>query len=457
MWTRRCVLAGVVLALLGAPSAWGQGLCPGDGLPTFASDGGAGDWFGVSVAIDGDTAIVGAHGDDDRGTDSGSAYVFERVDGVWTEAAKLTAADGQPGDRFGWSVAISGDTAIVGAYLDDSRRGAAYVFQRVDGVWTEAAKLTAADRQTRDYFGVSVAIAGDTAVVGAYGDDSNRGAAYVFERVGNAWTQVAKLTAADGPGGSFGLSVAISGDMAVVGAMADDDRGTGAGAAYVFERVGNAWTQVAKLTASDGQGWDRFGVSVAISGDTAVVGAYRDDNDRGSAYVFERAGNAWTQVAKLTASDGQAEDHFGVSVAIAGDTAVVGAYHDDDLGPAAGSAYVFERAGNAWTQAHKLTAADGQTNDYFGISVAISGDTAVVGAYGDDNRGYNAGSVYFMRAAADPCCADSDGSGVLDADDFFVFLDLFAAGDPRADFTGDGVIDAGDFFAYLEAFAAGCP
>ncbi len=469
MRARQCagVIAGVALMLSGVQVATGQNWCPGDGFPTFASDGEVGDYFGTSVGISGDTAIVGAYRDDDRGTDSGSAYVFERIDGIWTEVAKLTAPDGQTGDRFGVSVGISGDTAIVGAHRDDDQgtdAGAAYVFQRAGGIWFLLDKFTVSDGQRDNLFGLSVAISGDTVVVGApYDDDlgASSGSAYVFERVGNAWTQVAKLTAADGQEGDvFGLSVAISGDTTIVGAYREDDRAPNAGSAYVFERVGNAWTQVAKLTAADGQGGDLFGVSVGISGDTAIVGSYGDDDlgtDAGTAYIFERIDGVWTQIRKLTASDGEAGDGFGVSVAIDGESAVVGAHQDDDQSPNSGSAYVFKRTNDAWVEVAKRFARDGQVGDAFASSVAISASRAVIGALGDDNLGSDSGSVYFMHNPASACCADIDENGVLDANDFFTFLDYFAAGDPRADFTGDGVIDAADFFAYLDIFAAGCP
>ena len=183
----------------------------------------------------------------------------------------------------------------------------------------------------------------------------------------------------------FGVSVAISGDTLVVGAHGDNDNGTNSGSAYIFTRSGTlAWTQQAKLTASDGAADDEFGGSVAISGDTVVVGAvWNDDNgtDSGSAYIFTRSGTAWTEQAKLTASDGAADDNFGNSVAISGDTVVVGAWHDDDNGTDSGSAYIYTRSGTAWTEQAKLMASDGAADDEFGDSVAISGDTVVVGAF----------------------------------------------------------------------------
>ena len=462
------IVGGLVMAAC-AGGASAQDSCPGDRpIKLTASDGQTGDIFGSSVAIDGDTAIVGAYWDDDRGTDSGSAYVFEKINGTWTQTAKLTASDGQADDSFGGSVAISGDTAIVGADGDDdlgTDAGSAFVFEKINGTWTQTAKLTASDGQAGDRFGFSVAIDGDTAIVGAVGDDDRgvtAGAVYVFQRLAGSWFFIDKLLASDGQAlDTFGVFVEIDGDTAIVGADGDDDLGGGSGSAYVFQRVGNAWNETAKLTASDGQAGDNFGRSVAIDGDTVIIGAYRDDDHgggSGSAYVFQRVGNGWNETAKLTASDGQAGDNFGRSVAIDGDTAVVGAAGDDDRGGDSGSAYVFEKVGGTWTQTAKLLAPDGQAGDEFGFSVAISAGTSIIGASKDDVSEFDSGSAYiFPWTRPNDCCADIDRSGVLDGADLFVFLDLFAADDLRADFNGDGAIDAGDFFIYLDEFEEGCP
>ena len=361
-----------------------------------ASDGAAGDRFGYSVAVDGDTAVAGAFGDADNGSASGSAYVFTRESGVWRQSAKLTATDGARGDYFGWSVAVDGDTAVVGALFDDdngSQSGAAYVFTRESGVWSQSAKLTASNGAAGDYFGQSVAVDGDTAVAGAWRDADNgsdSGSAYVFTRESGVWSQSAKLTASNGARGDrFGWSVAVDGDTAVAGAES--------GAAYVFTRESGVWRQSAKLTASDGAAGDNFGQSVAVDGDTAVAGAYLDDDhgsESGAAYVFTRESGVWRQSAKLTATDGVRGDRFGWSVAVDGDTAVAGAYLDDDHGPESGSAYVFTRESGVWSQSAKLTASDGAREDWFGCSVAVDGDTAVAGAYRDDDNGADSGSAY---------------------------------------------------------------
>jgi len=393
----------------------------------LASDDAAGNYFGWSLAVDGDTMVIGAYGDSHKGANSGAAYIFSRdvaesPTASWTQRAKLLASDGAEGDSFGVSVAVSGDTVAVGAQHDNdkgSNSGSAYVFTRDDAgnltaSWTQRAKLLATDGAANDFFGRSIAVSRDTVVVGAHGDDdegSFSGSAYVFTRdaagiLSASWTQRAKLLATDGAAGDlFGWSMAISGETIVVGAYGDDDAGSGSGSAYIFtpDVAGSltaGWTQHAKLLASDGATGDQFGVSVAISGDTVVVGAYGDaDNGAasGSAYIFTRSGAGnpaagWTQSAKLLPSDGAAYDEFARSVAISGDTVVIGSYYDDDKGSWSGSAYVFMRdvAGRltaSWTQRAKLLASDGAAGDFFGYSVGISGHTVAVGARFDDEDG----------------------------------------------------------------------
>ena len=365
-----------------------------------AGDGAADDWFGYSVAISGDTAVVGAPWHDfGANADQGSAYVFVRSGSTWSLQAQLFASNGAADDWFGISVAISGDTAVVGASYDDVggevQQGSAYVFVRSGSTWSEQVQLLAGDGSTWDGFGRAVAISGDTAVVGAVTDDvganADQGSAYVFVRNGSTWGQQAHLTAADGSASDFfGGAVAISGDTAVVGASYD---GAGTndmqGSAYVFMRSGAVWGLQAHLAAADGAWGDLFGMSVAISGDTAVVGASEDDvganRDQGSAYVFARSGSTWSQQAHLTAADGASDEWFGWSVGVSGDTAVVGApRHVVGAKADQGSAYAFARSGSTWSQQAQLSAVDGAADDWLGMSVAISGDTAVVGAYRND-------------------------------------------------------------------------
>ncbi len=421
---------------------------------------------------------------DDAATNAGAAYVFVRSAGVWTQQAYLKPAAGttQAGDNFGYSVAVAGDTVVVGAFQEDSSTlgvgagagtpnelaisaGAAYVFTRSAGVWTQQAYLKPAavgTTQADDRFGFSVAVAGDTVVVGANLEDSNTqgvqagpgtpnesasdaGAAYVFVRSAGVWSQQAYLKpAAVGTtqaGDQFGFSVAVAGDTVVVGAAGEDSSTTGvaagagtpnddgtansAGAAYVFVRSAGVWTQQAYLkpaAVGTTQAGDQFGVSVAVAGDSVVVGALFEDSSTlgvqagagapnesasqaGAAYVFTRSAGVWTQQAYLkpaAVGTSQTGDNFGFSVAVAGDTLVVGAYFEDsgtlgvqagagtpdELAGTAGAAYVFVRTAGGWSQqAYLKPAAVGttQAGDQFGFSVALAGDTVVVGAAAEDS------------------------------------------------------------------------
>lgn len=383
----------------------------------LAPDAAAGDLLGRSVAVSGDTAVVGARNDDGG---AGSAHVFVRTGTTWTHQAKLVAPDAEVQDLFGRSVAVSGNTIIVGADGDNlpgllGNAGSAHVFVRSGSSWTHQAQLRAPDAAAGDQFGFSVSVSGDTALVGAYLDDTpagtNGGSAYVFVRSGTDWTHQAQLLPAESNTDEdrFGTSVALSGDTAVVGSPQHSGYGGAtAGAAYVFVRSGTTWSSSTLLLPPYGtivteRNNDQFGNSVAIWGDTAVVGAAFDNTsgggDAGSAHVFLRTGASWAYQAELLAGDGTTSDQFGFSVAVSGDTAVVGANLDDNVGGTdAGGAYVFVRTGTTWAQQTKLLPPAGGATDWFGASVAVSGVTAVVGATFDDTAaGADAGSAHAFR------------------------------------------------------------
>jgi hypothetical protein len=356
----------------------------------LAGDGAAGDDFGNSVSIYGDTALIGTP---QLFTNTGSAYVFTRTGTTWTQQQKLLASDGSTGDYFGFSVSLYGDTALIGAVSDYIARGAAYVFTRSGTTWTQQQKLLASDGVAEDNFGCSVSLYGDIALIGATGDNNVKGSAYVFTRTGTTWTEQQKLLALDGATNDhFGNSASLDDDTALIGAYYDD---SSKGAAYVFTRTGTTWTQQQKLLASDGTAGDRFGNSVSLNSDTAIIGANYDNSSKGAAYVFTRTGTTWTPQQKLLASDGVANDRFGNSVSLDSDTALIGAFGDDS---SKGSAYVFTRTGTTWTQQQKLTASDGATNDVFGKSVSLDSDTALIGAFGDDS---SKGSAYVFTKESD--------------------------------------------------------
>jgi len=380
------------------------------GTKIVASDAEASDLFGQSVAISGDYAIVGAVDEDEGGTDAGAAYVFHRTAGItWDTGTKIMASDAEANDQFGISVATSGDYVLVGAYNEDingTDAGAAYIFQRTgENTWKAGAKILASDTAAGDNFGMSVSLSGDYTIIGAYHEDpgslSNAGSAYVYQYDPPV---AGKLSAFDADSNdSFGISVAISGDYVIAGAPNEDAESTNGGAAYLFHRTdANNWDTGTKITASDIQSSDVFGSSVAISGDYAIAGAPNEDaggTNAGAAYVFHRTGaNTWDMGTKIVAYDAQDYDYFGSSVAISGDYTIVGAYQEDAGGAIAGAAYIFHRTDtNTWDAGIKIMAADPDADDRFGLAVAISDDYAIAGANREDAGGSNTGAAYIFH------------------------------------------------------------
>lgn len=409
--------------------------------------------FGSAVGVWGDTVVIGAIGDDSDATgingqqgygasSSGAAHIFVRIDATWTQQAYVKASNTDTNDNFARSVAIWGDTVVIGAVGEDSNAtgvngdeanntapetGAAYFFTRTGTTWSQQAyaKVPRINTEPGDAFGAAVAMSGNTLVVGAPFEDSSAffvngnqlnntapdsGAAYVFVRSGSMWTQSAYLKATNTSSFShFGASVAISGSTIVVGAPGDDVGGVNAGAAYVFIPSGSTWTQQSLLRASNAGEGDYFGSAVGIAGSTIVIGANGEssiatgiDGDQGdnsarasgAAYVFVRAEGEtiWAQQAYIKASNTDSNDLFGSSIALAGDTLVVGACgegsnatgvngnEDDNSAPSSGAAYVFARSGTTWTQQAYLKASNTDQGDQFGWSVGAFGDTVAVGA-----------------------------------------------------------------------------
>ncbi len=377
-----------------------------------SSDGAANSFFGWGCAISGNTVVVTSL---NVSSFHGAAYVFQKPATGWAnmiETAELTSSDGAAGDYFGVAVGISGSTVIVGAYTatvgSNSGQGAAYVFVKPPGGWTsmtETAKLTAADGVAEDGFGNSVAISGNTAVIGAYatiGGNTAQGAVYLYARPASGWRTTssfeAKLTASDGaPNDLLGNSVAI-GNTTIVAGAPQYQPSTGPGAAYVFVKPASGWvtaTQTAKLTAFHGKANDYLGAVVGISGSTVVATAYNatvgSHASQGAAYVFVEPTGGWTnaiQTAKLTSRDGMANDNFGVGLALAGSSVFVGA-PSAPIGSNAqqGAVYEYVRPAVGWRTTSrfnaKFTASDGTAGTQFGASAAISGNTFVIGADGE--------------------------------------------------------------------------
>ena len=380
------------------------------------------------------------------------------------QLAKLLPDDGAAEDLFGHSVAISGATAIVGAPYDDDNgidSGSAYLFEISDPANpTQLLKLLPDDGATHHDFGVSVAISGATAIVGADRDDDNgnaSGSAYLFDTASGQ--QIAKLLPNDGAmNDRFGISVAISGSTAIVGALLNDDNGTNSGSAYLLDISDpKNPVQIAKLLPNDGAANDQFGTSVAISGAIAIVGAYFDDDNgesSGSAYLFDST--TGRQLSKLLPDDGAEGDQFGASVAISGATAIVGVPFDDDTGSGTGSAYLFDTT--TGRQIAKLLPDDGAEFDTFGISVAISGATAIVGAHWNNDNGDLSGSAYLFDAAS--CPADLVVDGNVGVKDLLFLLGTWGAcppkGDCPADFDDSGDVGVKDLLVLLANWGP-CP
>ena len=428
---------GTAHGAVGGPIAWAATLFAQQ-AKLLASDAAIDDRFGDAAGVDGDTAIVGSKLDDDTAFDSGSAYVYLRTGTSWAQQGKLVASDPQSNDQFGFTVAVSGDTAVVGGPFNDDvggSTGSAYVFNRTGGSWAFSEKLLPDDPGGPAQFRYSVALDGDTMAIGARRHTANgtdAGAAYIFTRTAGSWTQQKRLLASDGAAGDrFGYFVDVDGDTAVVGAPEDADAGNQSGSAYVFDRdLGGVdeWGQRAKLTASDAAANDSLGEDVAISGDIVVVGAQNSDDapdcvdqdcDSGSVYVFERdfgGVDAWGQRVILTASDAEAGDDFGTSVDIDGDRVAIGWRDADDATSCvdqecdSGAIYIFERnlgSTDAWGQRAKVLANEGAPGDGLGRSIAIIGLTVVDGARtdevdGDSDDESNSGSAIVFVAPPEP-------------------------------------------------------
>ena len=410
--TGTSLITGIISACLLGLAGTGHGKIEFQDYKILASDGEAFDEFGWSIDIDGEKALFGAF-TNDNGTFAGSAYVMRLESGQWVEEAKLLPDDPWHGDYFGYSVSLDGNTALVGAHYDDdngTKSGSAYVFRFDGSQWVQEAKLVPADGAAEDWFGCAVSISGNTALVGARYDDDNgnaSGSAYVFHFDGSQWVQEAKLLDSAGHSGNyFGDELIIEGDTAMIGAPGGDG-----GAVIVYEFNGTQWNEEAKLLGSDGAAADFFGCSIALEGNSALIGAWGHDNE-GAAYVFRFDGGQWVEEAKLVPSD-TGHKQFGACVSLDGDTALIGAAKDDEKGLYSGSAYIFRFDGSQWAEETKLLASDGQEDDQLGQCVAIGGGTIMVGAHFDDDMGEDSGSVYVYTKAAGACCTGNDSICVI--------------------------------------------
>lgn len=385
----------VLLSLAGAATLWFQQAQAVAAVPRtpFGSHL-PGDYFGSAVGVSGTIAVGGAPG---AASTSGAAYVFARANGVWRQQAKLIDPGRAALDYFGTSVGVSGQTVVVGAPGAQNSAGAAYIFVRSAGSWRRQAVLTDPRGVTNDYFGFSVALSGSTAIVGAYGVNrnsfggNNAGAVYIYERSGATWHLQASFTDPGyRAGDEFGISVAISNSTALVASTGVKQ---GAGAAYVYARPAATWRQQARIADPVGRADDFFGASVALVGTTAVIGAPGAKGIAGVAYIYQNPGGGWRKKARLADPGGSSNDWFGSAVAVSatsdGLRVIVGDPNSDTR--RCGTAYDFFRPAGTWRERAKIANPGCARRDWFGNATALSGRTALIGALGKDN---NAGAVY---------------------------------------------------------------
>ena len=352
-------------------------------------DGVGDDGFGYGAAVEGTTAMVGeAHATINGKEAQGEVYVFRKSGGQWILSQKLIASDGQADDSFGSDIALAGNIGAIGVNND---HGAVYIFTRSGGTWTQTQKVTASDGTVLDWFGYSVALSGTHLVVGARNAKGDRGAAYFYDGSSGAWVLTAELTPSDVQSQDyFGNSVAISGTTALVGAF--NINGATPGAAYVFNNSGGIWTQTQKLTPSDGQRGDWFGFAVALNNTTAAIGSSQAlvnrQLDQGAVYVFNNSSGTWTETQKLTATDGTEFDALGWNVAINGNAILAGA-------TGANAAYFFVRSHGTWSEKAELVASDSTGNGIaYGWAVDFDGRTALVTAPFSMVNGKMEGAAY---------------------------------------------------------------
>ncbi len=361
------------------------------------------DYFGNGLAVSGDYAIIGACYDDENGINSGSAYIFYNNAGTWEQHQKLTASNGQTNEFFALTVTISDNYAFATSLGANGYAGKVYVFYNDAGTWSETAILTASDTEAADFFGESMKIDGDYAIIGAFGDDDNgsqSGSAYIFHNDAGNWTEITKLIAADGNENDFfGISVDVYSDYAIVGAdQSANSSGSNSGTAYIFYNNSGNWEQTQKVESLDAIVGDSFGVSVSITEEYAAIGAKnKSDNGTwsGAAYVFYNNAGTWEQNTKLIASNAATQKHFGSSIDISGDTLIVGSEGNISFTPyVAGSSYVYKNDSGTWGEKSILTASDIGVKDQFGYVVDFSNNFAFVGSPRSDTDYVDGGAVY---------------------------------------------------------------
>jgi hypothetical protein len=408
-------------------------------VPTNAN---RGDRFGQAISVDADTLAVSAPGDDTAAADAGAVYVYTRTGSAWSLEQTLTINNAAADDELGKGPAVSvfGDRLAVGAY-EKGNVGAAFLFERSSNIWTQVHKFS--HNANAGGFGVALAGHADTVVIGASAEENSTGRAYVYEWDGTTWSESAQLVAGDRQSGDYyGVSVDITGDLAVVGATSEDEGGASAGAAYVYERSAGTWSQAAKLTASDASTADSFGRRVTVDGVrvgvTAPKQGFSNFDQGGATYLFEQTGSGWVEQQLLVSSDRRAGDRFGSGLALGGQWLFVGANQRGDTGVDAGAAYLFNHDGTNWSETSKLVPQTGEEYDIYSGGIDMSGDTVVAGSQHDSQQDYQAGAAHLYEHDGSGWGSSTriaDGNGGVD-DRFGAATaldgDLMAIGQPTA-------------------------
>ncbi|MCB9857495.1 MAG: hypothetical protein H6818_17575 [Phycisphaerales bacterium] len=442
-----CIGAAVLLAV--ANNVYSNVICiqsvadkltPADSFPN--------KYFGWSCAVSGNTAAIGAYRDHQDGVTPGAVYVYENTSNHWDQVSKLRPIAGTTIASLGYSVAIDGDTIVAGAYRDDGialRTGTAYIFRRISGIWQQTARLMADDGTNADEFGASIAISGDTIVVGAPKSDQaaiDAGSVYVFQLINDAWYQTARLTAPNPIiGAQFGSSVAISGATIVVGMPRPNHAGPGS--VHAYRETNGVWQPVASIASDDTPSEDLFGGSVSIDGDTIAVGATLSQDPAlgsGAVFVFRENAGQWERIARLSEIETLEFDNYGISVCLDGDRLIVGAATGESSVYGSGVVYVYQEIGGVWQRLALFESDTPKGGDYFGQSVSVSGTTAVVGAYRADGSTSDSGAAFAFDVFSS--ANDCNANGFPDECDLQLISD---------DCNGNGIPDECDIASQLSA------
>ncbi|WP_154223110.1 FG-GAP repeat protein [Marinicella rhabdoformis] len=369
--------------------------------------------FGSAVGVWENRALISAKNRNNPEDQSGAVYAYEFDGANWIQTQKINASDAAAFDGFGYSISMNANRALISSAspVNGIQSGAVYYYENVDGFWEEKQKFSSSDGVLGDRFGISMELDGDRAIFGAIYDDENEndsGSAYIFEFNGNQWTEVQRLNANDASDNDrFGYSVSLSGNNALVSAILDDDNGSASGSAYVFKFNGKAWVQDQKLTPTDGSTNDRFGISSTINGNNILVGSSFSDtsglDSSGSAYIFEFDGKNWIEKQKLFSGDPSAEDNFGDSVSLNKSRALVSAPGTSyNVDPLPGYVYVYDFNGVNWYLSHILTASDREEGDMYGSDTSLFGNTALIGDFLNEDAYIDSGSSYIYSLPVNP-------------------------------------------------------